>query len=354
MLKNYQSIQIMRAVAVLLVLIFHINAVSYKYFINLDLPKILQLGKGGVDLFFVISGFIMIHITKNIKPNLTSSLLFMKKRIIRIYPVYWFYTFIVLCLIFIDPSMVNSSQTGDVSVIKSLLLLPQSEKPILNVGWTLVYEMYFYVLIAMVIPFLPWKNYLLYLLGLAIAIIIMRLNISIISPTLKLITSPLVLEFILGGVCAFFLNIINEKYKRHHSLIHLIMTAFCILFVTYIIFNASNILTLEKEMQRFIFFGITSFFVLFIFVSLESLKGFKHNRFNRFLIKMGDSSYSIYLSHILVLKTVCIVWNIFIPSNVFNDILQICMVVFAVFTFGYLSFIFIEKPLTKRLNLALS
>jgi exopolysaccharide production protein ExoZ len=98
----------------------------------------------GVETFFVISGFIMCYISQNDPKS------FFLKRVVRIVPLYWLCTAFVLALSF---QMVLRPWTWPADfvphILKSLFFLPSDQHPILGVGWTLNYEMYFYLLFAL-------------------------------------------------------------------------------------------------------------------------------------------------------------------------------------------------------------
>lgn len=73
----------------------------------------------------------------------------------RIYPIYWIITLTVLYVFLVIPGWANNKDLGLGKVIVSLLLIPQNDKPILDVGWTLIYELYFYFLFSIAIWLKP-------------------------------------------------------------------------------------------------------------------------------------------------------------------------------------------------------
>ena len=129
------NLQILRGVAAIGVVFYHTN-----YRLAGDAHTDLR----GVETFFVISGFIMCYISQN-DPGW-----FFWKRILRIVPLYWLCTAFLLALSF---QMVIRPWTWPADfiphILKSLFFLPSDQHPILGVGWTLNYEMYFYLLFAL-------------------------------------------------------------------------------------------------------------------------------------------------------------------------------------------------------------
>ena len=152
--KLLYYVQCLRGLASLLVCGFHT-----RYWINLndnsELGNFL-FGKGvyGVELFFIISGFIMIYTTKDnyLQSQYKYSISFIKKRIIRIVPLYTILT-IIWYIIFIDSFNWNVF----IKIIKSIMFIPYNELPILYLGWSLNYEMFFYLIFAISLLFRHYK-----------------------------------------------------------------------------------------------------------------------------------------------------------------------------------------------------
>lgn len=131
------SIQFLRGFAALLVLIEHLRIES----------GLVPYGAVGVDLFFVISGFIIFFVTEKSQDH------FLLKRVIRIVPLYWLATFAIAALTIAKPDVFNQSVFEVTHLIKSLFFIPhynetQGLRPLLSLGWTLNYEMMFYLIFA--------------------------------------------------------------------------------------------------------------------------------------------------------------------------------------------------------------
>lgn len=95
--ERLYSIQALRGVAAFLVLIFHLNAILYSG--NKDTNQIGAFwanGFAGVDMFFVISGFIMVYVARDIVPGFKSSVRFLFFRVARIYPLWWFFASLMM------------------------------------------------------------------------------------------------------------------------------------------------------------------------------------------------------------------------------------------------------------------
>jgi exopolysaccharide production protein ExoZ len=135
------GIQILRGIAASLVVLHHTLEESGASTAPPTSPDWLTtFGASGVDIFFVISGFIMLHTSYPRGRPPVQPIDFVVKRVSRIYPFYWFCVFVALALWSVgffrklDPTFW--------SINRALLLLP-ADKPVISVSWTLVYEIYF-------------------------------------------------------------------------------------------------------------------------------------------------------------------------------------------------------------------
>jgi peptidoglycan/LPS O-acetylase OafA/YrhL len=150
--KNIDTIQALRGIAVILVIIFHLMTVEIKYGgIHTIIPNLFHFSMFGVDLFFVISGFIMVIISQGKFQNPKETISFLYNRISRIYPTYWFYTFLILGVYLVKPTWVNSAQGSQIDILNSILLFPSDTLPIVMVGWTLIHEIYFYIVFSFIL-----------------------------------------------------------------------------------------------------------------------------------------------------------------------------------------------------------
>lgn len=139
--RRLEGLQALRGVASNFVILCHIGAIDQKY-TGGNLPERLDLGSAGVDLFFVLSGFIMVAVAgRNVSP-----LEFVFRRAVRIYPVYWVVAIAVLAL------GAAAGRSVDVMPLwEPLLLIPTDADQIIAVAWTLVHEVYFYAVFALML-----------------------------------------------------------------------------------------------------------------------------------------------------------------------------------------------------------
>lgn len=211
-----QSIQLLRALAALLVVFFHLRTHELASITALGgsekplLNGVVTNGYAGVDLFFVISGFIMVYVTQNLKPGVTSAAEFLFARLTRIYPIWWFFAAIALIILMTTQlglpggngwDRIARGEPASSFLFKSFLLIPQEVYPVLSIGWTLIHEVYFYFAFTLIL-LLPrrWWLTVLFGWGCLIAIGGMLGQSSHIATTIgSLIFYPMTMEFIIGA-----------------------------------------------------------------------------------------------------------------------------------------------------------
>ena len=163
MRNKIYSIQVLRGFAALFVVLRHVlvdvEKISMQNSKIIDFYALINFGSIGVDIFFVISGFIMYYIHGNdfLKPNI--SFKFLLRRLLRIIPLYWFLTSLALIMLYFFPQLFGGGKSFELfHAIASYLFIPWNNSiglafPILAPGWSLNYEMYFYLLFAILLFF---------------------------------------------------------------------------------------------------------------------------------------------------------------------------------------------------------
>lgn len=344
-MKKIISIEILRGLAATLVVFVHVMAETQfrsEDSTLLNFYNLQHFGLVGVDLFFVISGFIMvlIHGDDFLKPKV--SLIFLKKRFLRIAPLYWFFTIIASFLLIVLPEFSNRGLTFNfIHFLMSLSFIPWNNSagtmfPVLGVGWTLNYEMYFYLLFAVCLMFKK-KNFLVIITTLFIGGFIFSKIIVSNIPFLKMIGNPILFEF-LGGV--FIGNLYNKNI--------VIKNYFSVLIISLILLSINVFFHFDGS-YKFIYFGLPSLLLLYSLVSLEKTSNFFETINPKILKPMliiGSSSYSIYLSHPFVLKAV----YRFIPINFVSNHpdVVITSVSIIIVLFGIFIYYLVEIPLLKQ------
>jgi exopolysaccharide production protein ExoZ len=266
-MQHFVSIHYLRAIAALMVAIFHVfHSVD---FMRSSEASILWL-RGGVDVFFVISGFVMVQSTagRQITPSE-----FMLSRVKRIVPMYWLATFAMM--------MQVDGQWG--LKAKSLLFIPamnpkiNSLQPVLEPGWTLNYEMFFYLVFALTLLLKEAHRFITLATVFAASVLVGCLMED--SNIVEFYTRSIILEFILGMAIAQFG-------------LRLPVIAVPLGFVMMLTFQSLAI-------DRLFIVGVPAAFIVAGALSVED----RLPKW-RFANLLGSASYSIYLFHMLVLGTV--------------------------------------------------
>ena len=331
----------MRAIAVLMVVLSHLVHIEGKYGRGDHLlTDFFLYGVAGVDLFFVISGFVMIAVSQwRQDPSASRPIRFFYNRVTRIYPVYWFYSALVLAVFLYRPEMVNSSQGSQVNIIESFLLWPQRLAPLLAVAWTLTHEMYFYIVFTIML----WgeSRQITGYLALWMVIVIVGDTITggLPRPELKIIFHPLTMEFIAGCFVALIIHKGVKGYGRMAFICGSILLIVNMLTGHFCFDNA-----LPEKWYRVLFFGLPSALMVYGAVASE-LRGALG--FPKWLVAVGDASYSIYLSHILVLSLLGRVWYRLGQKGLYDNIFVFVCMLLLVVVYGHLSYLYIEKPLIR-------
>lgn len=332
-MKKFENIQALRAIAAMMVVFFHIAGLEMRYFHGMALsPYFTDLGNAGVDIFFVISGFIMVQVTQGKFQNKFEINKFFLNRIKRIYPLYWFYSLLVVLAIFIYPHISSHKWSVD-GLIKSFLLIPQQGDPYLIVGWTLIHEMYFYITMILLLC-APEKFFVSLLWIWIFFIIICHFIHSFTSPIMLLITHPLTCEFIAGCLVAKLYSKIKKLLAWFIFLCGIIM---------FMVVGYGHILTgnITNNWLRVELYGVPS--VLLVWGSI--LLGQYNVLFPVFLRKLGDASYSIYLSHLLVIAGLGILFKRADVNNILLHATCLIMQLILAIMVGLISYKYLEKPL---------
>lgn len=327
----------MRAIAALLVVAAHVGGFEADTFGGHWFSMFHVIGSTGVDVFFVISGFIMATTTSNVRHGIEGARKFLWRRATRIYPPYMVVTAAVLALYLWKPAMVNSDQSQAPDVLASFLLLPQAGLPLLMVGWTLVYEMYFYLVftIGLLAPkrAFPWV-----LTGWA-ALTGMLALVPVEGGYLRFMGNPLHFEFVFGVVIGAL--VLRERIWKP-TLVASVGLALSVLIWSLML--AGAIPGVESNAFRTFSIGLSLAALMF------GLVGMEHDGrviFPRWLASLGDSSYSLYLTHILTIAVVGVVFDAAIPNNLLTHIAGLAVAVLASVAGGKIFYAAVERPLLR-------
>ncbi len=186
------NLQVLRALAAFMVVVFHMAEFDLA-----QLERPLAFGKYGVDVFFVISGFVMVY---TIARRPLGPVQFLANRVIRIVPLYWALTLGVFAVAVLAPTLLKSTSADPVELAKSLFFVPFTKSngemhPVLFVGWTLNYEMFFYALFAAGLLLPGAGGRVAATFGMLGGLVLAGLVLRPAGDVARFYTSPLLLEF---------------------------------------------------------------------------------------------------------------------------------------------------------------
>jgi exopolysaccharide production protein ExoZ len=306
------ALQYLRAVAALIVVYSHacIQVPAYQ-------PYLMKFGSFGVDIFFVISGFIMMYIAK---PDAKPGAFFMN-RIRRVVPLYWFFTLLMAGLLLTMPSVFAKAEFNLLQTIQSLFFIPHFSSahpgeiwPIVAPGWSLIYEMYFYALFGLSLYFAPKSR--LALIALVITTVYFAAKVfDTGGPFNEFFTDDIVFEFIFGMLLAWL-------WKKGYTLTPIGGMVLLIAGFALLLLHSQDQFLVALNAPGIITNGIPATMVVAgtLFIKVPE---------NRLGILLGDASYALYLCHLFILGILRIILPPLLGDGVVGAYLfvAICLVV---------------------------
>lgn len=329
-----RSIQWLRGIAALAVVMLHASEVLVKYNVTVPIFSELKFGGWGVDLFFVISGFIMIFIIYGSTGKLIDTRNFWLRRLVRIAPPYWIFMSFVIAISIVAPRFTEYKPSID-HIVASYLFIPWTDirgivAPPLRIGWSLNYEAYFYLVFGLTL-LLPAHRQLGALIFWAIASTLIGYCWAPESPLLQMITDTRLLEFVSGAVIGHL--------WMHGKVLPLPLAIAALAGGAFMICIGDIYL---NSLPPTLSLGIAAMMMVNGAVSIES----RHSDTFQWIFpkKLGDWSYAIYLTHILTLG---IFGRISITIKLDQHLPAILILFLALCTatmVGWFVYRFIERP----------
>jgi peptidoglycan/LPS O-acetylase OafA/YrhL len=286
------NVQALRAIAALMVVVVHAYAVESTYLPGRPWTTPFHvLGTYGVDLFFVISGLVMLVSTATWFGDRGAPRRFLTRRATRIYPPYWIVTAVVLGAYLVVPSATGEHRSAPPDFAASFLALPQRGEPLLVVGWTLTYELVFYAVFAAALRFQRRSLPLVTAVWLLAVVLTGALGPHA-NPWVRVLGSWFNVEFVLGMVVGTL--VLRGALVAPRALLALASA----LIVTVCVATAySGHEFLEIAWWRPWAVGLPMALLVYAALGLEG-RGVLAPRWLR---AQGDASYALYLWHVPVI-----------------------------------------------------
>lgn len=281
--QRFLGIQALRMIAACLVVFTHSTFYAFE---RLDRHFFVwQRGTRGVDVFFVISGFVMIYASQKLLTSPGGWKTFAEHRIMRIIPLYWLVTTLKVLIMLFTAGFALHTVLSPATALCSYLFLPARDldgrlEPLVGVGWTLNFEMLFYFLFA-------WALFLRANVFKFVGAILVALSIGAAFrqpawPPAAFYLNSIVLEFFLGMLIAK--ACIAGRYIPSKLAYALVACGFVLLLLP-----PDNDWMVPKALIN----GVPAALIVWSTASLGKAEGF----IPRFILYLGDASYSIYLIH---------------------------------------------------------
>jgi exopolysaccharide production protein ExoZ len=339
------GVQMLRGLAAISVVLHHALQESFGATAGLRSPDWLTTaGASGVDVFFVISGFVILYASfpaygRPIEPGK-----FLFRRVARIYPLYW-----LCCLAVIAIAAVGlfKSKVISASVILKSLLLIVTPDTLVGVSWTLSYEVYFYLLFALTLRFRSRETSVV----MTTLIIVGATSTAQFLPAgfvSEFFADPISIEFCFGMMLAlgFAPNDGRTSFAPYMILLGVVVIAVVPLFV----FHQTT--AGLPGFLRVIVWGLPACLIMSGFLALKPANGI----WTSFAILLGEASYAIYLTHFFVM----VAYARLLKDTILGNYVQLAVIPLVVcisIAVGLMAHFTVERRLlglTRNLELGLS
>lgn len=301
--STLDSIQYLRGIAAMMVVVFHVFPQLQRMGLNWPEPNALS---SGVDVFFVISGFVMTYSTAR-HPG-RGGLAFLRDRLLRIAPLYWTLSLLMVVLLLTMPQLAQTSRFDARHALLSFLFIPAMHPvlghywPLIVPGWTLNYEMFFYVIFALALG--SGGRARTVVTGLTVWALVVLTLVPLFVPVdglAQFYTRSQILEFGFGIV-------LGEWYLRTAQQPSGVWWLAIVLGAIGLGLSGHTAGLLPQAVVPGIPAALVVVGMLRVPLRIDGL-------WERVAARLGDASYSIYLSHYLVMSAIGQVWHKLVPAG---------------------------------------
>ncbi len=257
----------------------------------------------GVDIFFVISGFVIVHASAKLFARPGGPGVFLSRRLRRIIPLYWIMTSLFLLVLLAGRAAINGDIGGPVYILASYLFIPWPRpdgvvQPAFGLGWTLNYEMFFYAIFAPFL-FLRRKPAVFAATLLLAGFVAVGGVLGFGNPQLAFWSNPIILEFCAGMVLALFLPGPLIAWPGRLALAALAIAGL-------------HFAVLAPASWRAAAYGLPA--LLLVTAAVAGTPA-GMSPVERLLVRLGDASYAMYLIHPFIMRGLTVLWHKFHATN---------------------------------------
>jgi peptidoglycan/LPS O-acetylase OafA/YrhL len=300
--RTFYGLQALRAIAALMVVLVHSIYLWHTRVLGEANPQYWMGGASGVDIFFVISGFVMTITLPGIAGFENRARVFLWRRITRIVPLYWLATTLKVALLLATPALALHPHLRLWNVVGSYLFVPTINPdglvvPVIVQGWTLNFEMFFYLVFTA--SLLPGYSPVPLLTSILSIIAALGLLHSFSTPAFLSLISPMLIEFLFGISIAR--SVQTGKVPGRWSSAALALAGWVAILTIFPHLPADSD---QVQKWRFAIWGIPAACIVLGTVGLESIFAV---RLPRWVVVAGNASYAVYLVQTFVLPVVGII-----------------------------------------------
>jgi exopolysaccharide production protein ExoZ len=345
--KALMQVQVLRAIAAASVAMRHVQHDAATLGLQTGLP--FQAWNpipwsAGVDVFFVISGLIMVHASQSLFAKPGGARLFLTRRIARIVPLYWVATTLYVGIALLAPALLNQTYINSRFVLASYAFIPLARpdgvvQPVYELGWTLNYEMLFYVLFAAAIV-LPLRWSAAALLATLTLLVVVGCFAAPLPGPFAFWTDPILLEFGFGIIIG--LACIRGLRFRGLTRTCLAGAGLAALLLAAAFPDTTSLI------PRPLVYGLPA--GLIVAAAALAASGRPESRLAAWGAAAGNASYALYLFHPFVIRATRVVFGRTGLAEHLGPWAFIAIALAASFGVALITYRCFEKPLTRRVR----
>jgi exopolysaccharide production protein ExoZ len=339
--RTLAAIQFLRALAAFAVVAFH---VQYDLVVKLSVnfPVSLDLGQAGVDLFFVISGFVMVYASESLFGRPDASITFFVRRIIRIVPLYWLMTSLMLA--YVIARGFAASNASPMLALASYFFVPYPRPsgdvdPLYGIGWTLNYEMFFYLIFTLAL-FAARRTVVVAIVAIVLVGVVVIGQTAHLPPQAAFLASPIILEFAAGAGLAL---LYRTGFRLPPAVATVLLVAaiaeFAVLNSAWLDFSGMN-----SSVARPLQYGVPAAQGFAALTLIDRKLAFPY------IEKLGDASYSLYLTHPAIISIARSASGAGYLNPAAAPLLFFTCMVAVCIAFAFVTWLLLERPVTAALK----